>query len=165
MKLGYFTFWDFAAISQLRNGSHCAAKWHSCAKTGFAIAKYPAEWDFWCEIRLYHFAMRFAAAKWMLLYCEVALVCQKWFRSCQIPCGMELSLRNGGFHALVVRSRFRSCEMGAPVLRSGTRVPKVVSQLRKFSQRGQLGCELVSQQNFNFAEAAKSRRPLFFPCF
>ena len=65
----------FAAISQLRNEGHCAAEWHSCAKTAFAIAKYPAEWDFWCEIRLYHFAMRFAAAKWMLLCCEVALVC------------------------------------------------------------------------------------------
>ena len=101
----------------------------------------------------------------MPLFCEVALVCQIHFRSCEIPCQMELSLRNGGFHALVVRSRFRSCEMGAPVLRNGTRVPKVVSQLRKFSQRGQLGCELVSQQNFDFAEAAKSRRPLFFPCF
>ena len=44
---------------------------------------------------LYHFAMRFAAAKWMLLYCEVALVCQICFRSCEIPsqrllqcCGM-----------------------------------------------------------------------------
>ena len=92
-------------------------------------------------------------------------MCQNRLRSCQTPFQMELSLRNGGFHALVVRSRFRSCEMGAPVLRSGTRVPKLVSQLRKFSQRGQLGCELVSQQNFDFAEAAKSRRPLFFPCF
>ena len=42
----------------------------------FAIAKVPAEWDFWCEIMLFHFAMHFAAAKWMLLYCGVALVCQ-----------------------------------------------------------------------------------------
>ena len=130
MKLGIFTFWDFAAVSQLRNEGHCAAKWHSCAKIAFAIAKYPTEWDFWCEIRLYHFAMRFAVAKWMLLCCEVALVCQNWFRSCETPFQMELSLRNGGFHALVVRSRFRSCEMGAPMLRSGTRVPKLVSQLR-----------------------------------
>ena len=34
---------------------------------------------------LYHFAIRFTAAKWMLLYCEVALVCQICFRSCEIP--------------------------------------------------------------------------------
>ena len=83
MKLGFFTFWNFAAVSQLRNEVHCAAKSHSCAKTCFAIAKYSTEWDFWCEIRLCHFAMRFAAAKQMLLCCEVALVCQKWFRSCE----------------------------------------------------------------------------------
>ena len=82
-------------VSQLRNGCHCTAKWHSCAKTTFAIAKYPAEWDFRCEITLFHFTMRFAAAKWMQLYCEVALVCQIHFRSCETPsqrllqcCGM-----------------------------------------------------------------------------
>ena len=38
-KLGVFTLYDFAAISQLRNEGHCAAKWHSCAKLGFAAAK------------------------------------------------------------------------------------------------------------------------------
>ena len=32
---------------------------------------------------LYHFASRFAAAKWGLLYCEVALVCQTQFRNCE----------------------------------------------------------------------------------
>ena len=41
----------------------------------------------------------------------------------------------------------------------------LVSQLQKLSQRGAWGCELVLQQSANFAEAAKSRRPLFFPCF
>ena len=30
-------------LSQLRNGGHCAAKWHSCAKSGFAVAKIFAE--------------------------------------------------------------------------------------------------------------------------
>ena len=39
VKLGIFTLWSFAAISQLRNGGSCAAKWHSCAKLGFAAAK------------------------------------------------------------------------------------------------------------------------------
>ena len=87
-------------------------------KVGFAAAKSSTEWSFWCEISLFHFAMRFAAAKWMLLCCEVALVCQNCFRSCEMP-----------------------------------------------SQRLLQCCEMVWQQNADFAEAAKSRRPLFFSCF
>nr|CAN62947.1 hypothetical protein VITISV_017684 [Vitis vinifera] len=85
-KLGFFTFWYFAAVSQLRNEVHCAAKWHSCAKMCFAAVKYPAEWSFGCEIGNFHaleLRSRFAAAKWGLLCCEVALVCQNWFRSCE----------------------------------------------------------------------------------
>ena len=73
-------------VSQLRNECNCAAKWHTCAKIAFAIAKYPAEWNFGCEIREFHtlsLRSRFAAAKWGLLCCEVALVCQTWFRSCE----------------------------------------------------------------------------------
>ena len=42
-KLGIFMLWSFAAVSQLRNGGSCAAKWHSCAKIGFATAKIFAE--------------------------------------------------------------------------------------------------------------------------
>ena len=134
MKLGFFAFWNFAAISQpfrscemrvtvlrngtrvpkpasqlrntlrngsfvakssfttsqcvsqLRNGCYCTAKWHSCAKFTFAAAKYPAKWSFPCEMEdfmLWWFAAAFAVAKWGLLCCEVALVCQKWFRSCE----------------------------------------------------------------------------------
>ena len=41
--------------------------------------------------------MRFAAAKWEFLCCEVALVCQNHFRNCEIPCGMGLLVRNLGF--------------------------------------------------------------------
>nr|CAN81701.1 hypothetical protein VITISV_036078 [Vitis vinifera] len=82
-KLGIFTLWSFAAVSQLRNEGHCATEWHSCAKSAFAAAKSSAEWDFCCEISLFLFAMRFAAAKQMLLCCEVALVCQNWFRNCE----------------------------------------------------------------------------------
>ena len=65
-KLGVFTLCDFAAISQLRNEIHCVAKWHSCAKIGFAAAKYPAEWSFGCKIGNFHaleLRSRFAAAK------------------------------------------------------------------------------------------------------
>ena len=48
-KLRIFTLWSFAAISQLRNEGHCAAEWHSCAKSAFAAAKSSAEWDFGCQ--------------------------------------------------------------------------------------------------------------------
>ena len=47
-------------------------------------------------------------------------------RNCEIPCGMGLLVRN---QALPLRNAFRNCEMDAPVLRSGTHVPKMVSQL------------------------------------
>ena len=70
-------------ISQLRIECHCAAKWHTCAKIAFAIAKYPVEWNFGCEIRDFHalsLCSRFAAANWGLLCCKVALVCQTWLR-------------------------------------------------------------------------------------
>ena len=38
-KLGIFMLWSFAAVSQLRNGGSCAAKWHSSAKSWFTAAK------------------------------------------------------------------------------------------------------------------------------
>ena len=41
--------------------------------------------------------MHFAAAKLMLLCCEVAHVCRNRFHNCEIPCGMGLLLRNLGF--------------------------------------------------------------------
>ena len=78
---------------------------------------------------------------------------------------MASRLRNWKFSRFGASQPFRSYEMGAPVLRSGTCVLKLVSQLRKFSQRGACGCELVSQQSADFAEAAKSRRPLVFALF
>ena len=49
-----------------------------------------------CQFRS-HYAMRFAAAKLMLLCCEVAHVCQNRLRNCEIPCGMGFLLRNLGF--------------------------------------------------------------------
>ncbi|WKA10538.1 hypothetical protein VitviT2T_028104 [Vitis vinifera] len=42
-KLEIFTLWSFVAVSQLRNGGSCAAKWHSCAKLDFVAAKISAE--------------------------------------------------------------------------------------------------------------------------
>ena len=104
-------------VSQLRIECHCAAKWHTCAKIAFAIAKYPAGWNFGCEIR--------------------------------------------DFHALLLRS----CELGAPVLRSGTRVPNLTSQLRKFSQRIPMSSGMVWQQSAYFAKDFLRLRSLVEPCF
>ena len=42
-KSGIFTLYSFAVVSQLRIGGSYAAKWHSCAKIGFAAAKIFAE--------------------------------------------------------------------------------------------------------------------------
>nr|CAN61909.1 hypothetical protein VITISV_034394 [Vitis vinifera] len=63
----------------LRNGTRVP-------KSGFAAVKSFAKWSFPYENRIFHALVvrsRFAAAKWGLLCCEVALVCQKWFHSCE----------------------------------------------------------------------------------
>nr|CAN65030.1 hypothetical protein VITISV_018080 [Vitis vinifera] len=99
-------------------------------KSGFAASKYPAKWSFGWEIGIFHvleLRSRFAAAKWGSLCCKMALVCQNVLRSCEIPYGMELWLRNWEFSRFGASQPFRSCKMGALVLRSGTRVAKLVS--------------------------------------
>ena len=129
-----------------------------------------------------HFAAHLAASKGMSLCYEMALVCQTWFRSCEIPCGMKLWLRKRVFSRFVASQPIRSFEMGAPVLRSGTCVPNFGFAVTKIfaeesnelrndfakdghfrrdmliSQRLLLSCEMVSQRSANFAKAAKSRR-------
>ena len=80
-------------VSQLRNESSCAAKWHSCAKNAFAAAKYPRR-DF------------YSVAEW---FCSIVLTSQ--------------------------RQRLLQC------------------------------CGMVLQHSADFAEAAKSRRALFFALF
>ena len=138
-------------VSQLQNDCTRLPNGTHVPKSGFAVAKYPAKWSFPSKNGIFHALVvrsRFAAAKCESLRCKMALVCQKWFRSCEIPCRMELWLRNWEFLRFGASQPFHSCEMGAPVLRSGTHVPKV-----------------VLQQSVDFAEAAKSRKPLFLPCF
>ena len=114
-----------------------------------------------CQFRN-HFAMRFATAKLMLLCCEVAHVCQNYFRNCEIPCGIGLLARN---QALPFHNALRSCQMRAHMLRSGTRVPNSPSQLRKFSQRLPKCCGMVWQQNAQFAEYFFRLRNLAELCF
>ena len=101
----------------------------------------------------------------MSLCGEVAHMCQNRFRNCEIPCGMELWLRNQGFSRFIASQPFRSCEMGAPVLRSGTCVPNSPSQLRKFSQRIPKCCGMVWQRSVLFAEVFLRLRSLAELCF
>ena len=96
-KTGIFTLCSFAANSQLRNGGSCSAKWHSCAKLGFAATKIFAE--------------------------------------------ESNELRND----FAKDGRFRRDML--------------------ISQQLRLSCEMVSQRSANFAEAAKSHRPLFLLYF
>ena len=95
-KSGIFMIYRFAAVSQLRIGGSCVAKWHSCAKLGFAASKIFAE--------------------------------------------EKMELRND----FAKDGRFRR----------ETSIP----------QRLLLGCEMASQRSANFAEVAKSCRPLFLLC-
>ena len=50
---------DFAGVSQLQNEENCAAKWHSCAKSGFAAAKHPSKWRLGCKIPVQLCALAF----------------------------------------------------------------------------------------------------------
>ena len=74
----------------------------------------------------------------MSLCCEVALVCQNHFRNCEILYGIGLLVRN---HAFSFRNAFRSCEIDATILRSGTRVPNPLSQLRNALRKGTFGAK------------------------
>ena len=64
-KIGSFMLWWFAAVSQLRNGGSCAAKWHSCAKSWFAATKIFAERGLWLQ-------NGFAAKCWFRRGCEIS---------------------------------------------------------------------------------------------
>ena len=124
-------FFTSQCVSQLPNDGSCAAKWHSCAKSAFAAAKSSAEWGFGCQKKKMNFFF-FRSHSCAKIGFAAAKHPSKW----SFPCEME------------------DFQMGTPVLRSGTRVPKVVSQLRKFSQRVALGCEMISQQSGDFATKA-----------
>ncbi|RVX03625.1 hypothetical protein CK203_027773 [Vitis vinifera] len=73
---------------------HCAAKWHTCAKIAFAIAKYPAEWDFCCEIRALP-SQRFAAAKWGSCAAKWHSCAKLAFAAAKILAENSKVLRNG----------------------------------------------------------------------
>ena len=109
-KLGVFTLWDFAAVSQLRNEGYCAAKWHSCAKIGLAAAKIPCGMELW--LRNWEFS-HFGTSQ--------------PFRSCEMRVTV---LRNGTRVPKVLsqpRNPLRNGTFGA---KSGFTTSQCVSQLR-----------------------------------
>ena len=124
-KLEVFTLCDFAAISQLRNEFTGLPNGTRVPKSGFAVAKLPAEWGFGCE--------------------------------------------NWEFLRFGISQPFCSCEMRVTVLRNGTRVPKVGFAAAKYPAKWSFGFEIGNfhalELRSRFVEAAKSRRPLFFPYF
>ncbi|RVW84253.1 hypothetical protein CK203_045255 [Vitis vinifera] len=79
------------------------------------------------------------------------------FTIAKYPTGWNFGCEIRDFHALLLRS----CELGAPVLRSGTRVPNLALQLRKFSQRRKWSCEMISQRMAAFAEKRRFRSGFF----
>ena len=109
----------FAAISKL--GDHFAAKWH--------------------------FRRPFRSLKMILqLISQLRNECtglpngtrvpKSGFVVEKLPAEWGFGCENWEFLRFGISQPFRSCEMRVTVLRNGTRVPKLVSQLRKFLQRG-----------------------------
>ena len=117
---------------------------------------------------------------------QMALVCQKVVPSREIPCKMELWLRNWKFLRFGILQPFRSCEMRVTVLQNGTRVPKSGFAAVKSFAKWSFPCEngifhaLVVRSRFaaakifterglrlrtGFAAKCRFRRPLFLPCF
>ena len=88
----------------LRNGTRVP-------RGGFAAAKSSSKWSFPCENGIFHaleLRSRFAAAKWELLCCEVALVCQKWFRSRKNFCREGLEATNWFCSKVSISHRLRN---------------------------------------------------------
>ena len=157
MKLGFFTFWDFAAVSQLRNKGHCAVKWHSCAKSGFAASKYPAKWGFGCQKNEFFFFF-FAATRVPKSASQLPNTLPngafpaKWRISCFGGSQPLSQLRNGGSCA----TKWHSCA------KIGFATAKIFAEraigLRTgFAAKFQFrrGCEISQTPVF----------PLFLPCF
>ena len=98
-------------VSQLQNDCTRLPNGTHVPKSGFAVAKYPAKWSFPSKNGIFHALVvrsRFAAAKWGLLCCEVALVCQKWFRSCENFCREGPETANWFCSKVLISQRLRN---------------------------------------------------------
>nr|CAN82151.1 hypothetical protein VITISV_009023 [Vitis vinifera] len=151
-------FRSLKVISRLRNECMGLPNGTRVTKSGFAVEKLPAEWGF--AISQLRNEVH-CAAKWHL--------CAKsWFCSYEIPCEMELWLRNWDFSCFGTSQPFRSCEMRVTVLRNGTRVPKMVSQQNGyFAAKWRFRSELVGAAKWfrNKVLISQRLRNLADPCF
>ena len=106
-KLEVFTLWDFAAVSQLRNESHCVAKWHSCAKKWFRSCETP----FQMASRLWNGGFQGVEVSQPFRSCETrgtvlrngTRVPKECFAAAKIFAERDLRLRNG----FAAKCRFR----------------------------------------------------------
>ena len=95
----FFFFFYFAAISQLRNEVHCAAKWHSCAKSWFRNCETPCGMELW--LRNWKFSL-FGASQPFRSYQNGGSCAAKWhscakldFVAAKISTENSNELRNG----------------------------------------------------------------------
>ena len=119
----------------------------------------------------------------------MALVCQNRFRNCEIPCGMELWMRNQGFSCFYSFATVSQLRIGGSCAakwhscaKIGFAAAKIFTEesneLRNdfakdgrfrrdmlISQWLRLSCEMVSQRSVNFAEDFLRLRSLAEPCF
>ena len=73
------------------------------------------------------------------------------FAAAKHPAKLGFGCENGVFKALRISQPFCSCEMRVGGCEMALVCQEVFSQLRKFSQSGAWGCEMLSQQSGDFA--------------
>ena len=132
-------------ISQLRNGGTGAVKWHSCAKWWFRSSKTPCKMGLW--LRNWEF-LCFTTISKLQNTLRIGVLAAKLGIFMLWSFAAISQLRNKGYCAAKWHSCAKSCFAAAKI----------------FIERA-IGLRTGFQQSADFAEAAKSRRPLFFPCF
>ena len=100
------------------------------------------------------FRSPFRSCEMGLLCCEMALVCQRGVSQPFYSCEMGLWLRKLEISRFGDFAAIWKLRNGVTVLRNGTRVPREGFVVAKFSQRGVLGCEIISQHSGVFAAAS-----------
>nr|CAN78700.1 hypothetical protein VITISV_041550 [Vitis vinifera] len=145
---------DFAAISKL--GDDFAAKWHfrrpflklgAFSQRGMDFAEEENSRSPFRSLKVIsQLKGDFAAVSYLQNEGNCAAkwhsCAKKWFRSYEIPCEMELWLRNWEFLRFSNSQPFCSCEMRVTILRNGTRVPKVGFAASKYPTKWSFGCEI-----------------------
>ena len=104
------------------------------------------------DFKVWRFHSHFEVAKGVYEASKWHSCAKNGFVAAKHPAEWSFGCEIGNFHALELRSHFTAAKWGLLCYESGTRVPNLVSQTRKFSQRSQLSCEMISQRTTVFAE-------------